>query len=280
MDNNIVDNNIQEDRIIFCVKCGAEMKMSSRYCMKCGALNYDHPLNASMREYVKEDKGGSEEYISLSNGSIKPQSHKTCCVVTLFLSFFLPVVFTILLLVFKAENIVSLLFTLYMMGGITFLYTYSIECIYIKANKPWWSIYVPFYGNYVFFDITLDNGWLFLLSLVPGIGLILLLISLYKLGKLFSRSGLLTVFFPFIMIPVIGFDKNSNLSLINAMKEKEISNEGRTKSEVTYRRNRVMVTLIIFIIIGILVFLLWPYLEKFILIFIKLLRDGIEFFMN
>ena len=157
MDNNIVDNNIQEDRIIFCVKCGAEMKMSSRYCMKCGALNYDHPLNASMREYVKEDKGGSEEYISLSNGSIKPQSHKTCCVVTLFLSFFLPVVFTILLLVFKAENIVSLLFSLYMMGGITFLYTYSIECIYIKANKPWWSIYVPFYGNYVFFDITLDN---------------------------------------------------------------------------------------------------------------------------
>ena len=28
---------------IFCSRCGAEMKSSARYCMKCGNLNPDHP---------------------------------------------------------------------------------------------------------------------------------------------------------------------------------------------------------------------------------------------
>ena len=73
-----MDNNIQEDRVVFCSKCGAEMKLSSRYCMKCGNLNYDHPLNVSMRDYVKEDSAVTEEYVSLSNVDVKPQSKKTC----------------------------------------------------------------------------------------------------------------------------------------------------------------------------------------------------------
>lgn len=275
-----MDNNIQEDRIIFCSKCGAEMKMSSRYCMKCGTLNYNHPLNVSMKEYVVEDNDVKEEYMSLSNISGKPQSYKTCLIVNLFISFLLPIVFLVLTLIGNIENAGSLVVGLFIISGIVFLYSYSIQCIYIKANKPWWSIYVPFYGNYVFFDISLDNGWVFFLTFVPILGLIVTLLSFYKLGKLFSRSGWLTLFFPFIMLPVIGFDRNSNLSLINAMKEKDVTKTGRTKSEVVYRRNRFMVTLIILVISGILIYLLWPYIEKFLIIFIGLLKEGIEFFMN
>ena len=153
-----------------------------------------------------------------------------------------------------------------------------MECIYIKANKPWWSLYVPFYGNYVFFDITLDNGWLFLLIFVPILGVIVTLISFYELGKLFSKSGWLTLLFPFVMIPIIGFDKNSNLALINAIKEKETNKKGKTKSEVIYRRNRVMITIILLIVVGLLMCFLWPYIKKFIVVFVDLLKnyDSIE----
>ena len=276
-----MDNNIQEDRVIFCSKCGAEMKLSSRYCMKCGNLNYDHPLNVSMREYVKEDSGVSEEYVSLSNINVKPQSYKACFIVTLFITFLLPIVFTILSLVGNIESsTVSFLIGFYIIAGIIFLYSYAIECIYIKTNKPWWSIYVPFYGNYVFFDISLDNGWLFFLTFVPVVGVIVTLVAFYKLGKLFSRSGWLTLFFPFIMIPIMGFDKNSNLALINAIKEKETNKKGKTKSEVIYGRNRIMITIIILIIVGILIVLLWQYIEKFIDIFIDLLKEGIDYFIK
>lgn len=47
-------NNNDNNKKIFCSTCGAEMLMSSRYCMKCGTLNYDHPSNESMKKYIKK----------------------------------------------------------------------------------------------------------------------------------------------------------------------------------------------------------------------------------
>ena len=31
------------------------MNSNSRYCMKCGNLNYDHSANANMKNYIKND---------------------------------------------------------------------------------------------------------------------------------------------------------------------------------------------------------------------------------
>ena len=51
------DNN--EFKMI-CSRCGAEMKSNSRYCMKCGNLNYDHEANQGMKDYMKA--GATETY--------------------------------------------------------------------------------------------------------------------------------------------------------------------------------------------------------------------------
>ena len=52
-DNNQTNPTEQK---IFCDVCGAEMNASQRCCIKCGALNYNHPANASMRKYAPSER--------------------------------------------------------------------------------------------------------------------------------------------------------------------------------------------------------------------------------
>ena len=64
-----------DDRIIYCSRCGAEMKSSSRYCMKCGNLNYDHEANKSIRylqpkEEQKAYQVGSGNSLFQNNTSV------------------------------------------------------------------------------------------------------------------------------------------------------------------------------------------------------------------
>lgn len=36
-----------------CVRCGSEIKEEDRCCLKCGALNYNHPQNSNfIKEYA------------------------------------------------------------------------------------------------------------------------------------------------------------------------------------------------------------------------------------
>ena len=41
---------------MFCPRCGAQIDPKQRYCMKCGALNYDHPDNQKMKQYITEEE--------------------------------------------------------------------------------------------------------------------------------------------------------------------------------------------------------------------------------
>ena len=50
-DRNTISNTI------YCPICGAEMNRKARCCLKCGALNYDHPANKTMKKYSKVKKG-------------------------------------------------------------------------------------------------------------------------------------------------------------------------------------------------------------------------------
>lgn len=80
--------------------------------------------------------------------------------------------------------------------------------IFIKAGKPGWGAIIPFYNSYCLADITLGNGWLFLLLLLPGVNLILMLVMYYKLAIVFGKStvfGILTVLCPYICLPIIAF---------------------------------------------------------------------------
>ena len=44
---------------IYCQKCGAEMNSNSRYCMNCGALNYDHEANKNMQQFIPKYKNNT-----------------------------------------------------------------------------------------------------------------------------------------------------------------------------------------------------------------------------
>ena len=47
-----------------CPRCGAELNSKQRYCMKCGALNYEHPDNQKLKQYIteKELEDANQEY--------------------------------------------------------------------------------------------------------------------------------------------------------------------------------------------------------------------------
>lgn len=41
---------------LICPRCGEPMKTDARCCLKCGALNYEHPDNSYMKSHISEDK--------------------------------------------------------------------------------------------------------------------------------------------------------------------------------------------------------------------------------
>ena len=80
--------------------------------------------------------------------------------------------------------------------------------IFVKAGKPGWAIFIPFYGNYCQFDITFGNGWLFFLLFVPIVNFIVIIMMYFKLAKVFGKGvgfGFGLLFLPFFFLPVLGF---------------------------------------------------------------------------
>lgn len=80
--------------------------------------------------------------------------------------------------------------------------------VYTKAGQPGWASIIPFYCNYVLFDIAMGNGILFLLLFVPVVNFVMLLIVTIKLGAAFGKGGGFIagmIFLPYIFIPMLGF---------------------------------------------------------------------------
>ena len=72
LNNNKDDKIINSSDYIYCYKCGEPMKPNARCCMKCGALNYDHPDNSYMKNYIsvkREYKKTREEFEESKNNS-------------------------------------------------------------------------------------------------------------------------------------------------------------------------------------------------------------------
>ena len=80
--------------------------------------------------------------------------------------------------------------------------------IFVKAGKPGWGAIVPFYNLYCLFDMSFGNGWLFLLTLVPCVNVVMQIIMWVKLAKAFDKSGGFAVgliFLPYVFLPILGF---------------------------------------------------------------------------
>ena len=99
-----------DELITYCSRCGAEMKKSARYCLKCGNLNYDHPDNEKYKKFEKHSgsmfyRVGSKKSIEkVENGSLalgsKMGGKNLCFWVNMF-AFLLVMVITIIIAVVK-----------------------------------------------------------------------------------------------------------------------------------------------------------------------------------
>lgn len=263
---------------ITCGRCGSEMKKDARYCMKCGNLNYAHQDNAFMKQYAINDiKQGN--YISgmetaKNNGLEVPKEivnrPYTACLITNIILYLIPVLLIIILLLLVKDQVTINalgIFIFIFVYAILFVESYGYQRVLIKAGQPWWSYFVPIYNFYVFFKVTFGNGWIFLVNFIPIVGFIFDFVAFYKLGKRFYKSGWLTLFFPFIMIPLIGFDSSSEYTFndSNSLKNSsaaKVDSKGRTDAERSYRAKKIVFTIIVLIGFGITIWLGWDYVIK------------------
>lgn len=78
-----------------------------------------------------------------------------------------------------------------------------------KAGEPGWIAIIPFYGNYMYYDITWDNGLFFLLSYIPGVSYAADIITKVKLSARFDKDSWFTlglVLFEPVFLAILGFD--------------------------------------------------------------------------
>ena len=276
--------------IIFCAKCGGEMKKTARYCMKCGNLNYAHPDNESMKQYAWQSiKQGhfisganidKDEPLTMGANSVSNHNPFKPCLITNIIIFVLLTIVFLIPVLLTGEGLGYAIFVLLFMGYM-FLLSYSSQCILIKGGQPWWSAFVPIYGSYTSFAVSMGNGWFFLLGLIPIVNIIVGFLSLFMLGKRFYKSGLLTMLFPFVMIPVIGLDKESEMSIFvknDSLPDNTVDKKGRTQSERIYRRNKFMITTIIIVLVSVALYLGWPYLQPLLDKVIEFVKEQLEFY--
>lgn len=214
------------NEIIYCPRCGAEMKASSRYCMKCGCLNYDHPENANMRQYIGNNN--TESYVvgsgqsilgNVSNGAVTQgiannTGNKLLC---FCLNYFIYLFFvggclllTLISVNFDVMKVLDSIFPYFaVIFSIVFFYCYSMQLIYMKANQRWWSSFVPIYSQMKLSEIVFNNELLGLCTFIPLVGSIFALVMNYKLAEKFGYNGWLMLFFPEIIIPLIAFGSSS-----------------------------------------------------------------------
>lgn len=80
--------------------------------------------------------------------------------------------------------------------------------LFSKAGEPGWASIVPIYNLYVLFKIAFGSGWLFLLTLVPFVNIVIVIMLYFKLAKAFGKGigfGFGLLFLSPIFFPILAF---------------------------------------------------------------------------
>jgi hypothetical protein len=212
--------NQENQEKIVCPRCGSQVSINSRCCLQCGWLNPNDPANQQVNEFIERNKEpayqvGSLQNIAYKDGQVtksigsKTGNRKVCFLINYLLYIFVIVLSFLIIFgnsyldfsVIKNSTFPYIAF----ITSIIFLYVYSMELVFIKANKKWWYSLVPFYNLFVLCEIVFKKKWLGIILLIPVIGQLFFIVVLYKLATKFKYSGLLTILFPIIYIPLMGF---------------------------------------------------------------------------
>lgn len=282
-----VSNSVE---MINCARCGAAMRKDARYCMKCGNLNYANQENNSMKQTVinnikyKDYTGGLET--AMNNGIDVPDEvvsypYKSCLVTNIII--FLFPLLSALAGAYMFETLsVELGIVLVLSTLISFFFAYAYQRMLIKAGENWWSVFVPLYNVYVYYKIALGSGWYFLLTIVPIVGIVVSLVAAYKLAKKFNKSGLLMIFFPYIMIPIIGYNKmvyyrnDKDVSLKKYSTNVTLDGSKRTEAEKKYRAKKFVLSIFVFIFCLVVAY----FIKDYIVLLYKYILKELEFLKN
>lgn len=208
---------MKQEEFIYCEKCGSKMRADQRCCIKCGHINFLNRDNDTMGKYAEvarkeesESLLSNNRFISGGNSSniffADHAGNRTICLIINFIIYFVSLYFlysyraSLLNLNLPIDNNCKLVLSFLL---ITYLWTFilSVQFLYMKANKKWYAPFIPIYNLYEWFNITMGNGWYFLLMLVPGVNLVFLLISFYNMGVRFKTNKFLsTLFMPFVCV--------------------------------------------------------------------------------
>ncbi len=169
---------------MMCPRCGTEMKINSRYCMKCGYLNYNHPENVALKPYM----GKLQETTNFVNGNVQMKQffgarkaheirfgsktgNKKICYFLNVLLYIICMVLAFLAVYRNYEFLIDLLYSSlpFWFLGITviFIYLYAIELIFMKMNEKWWNAFIPIYNVFVLSYRGLGSYWYGLIGLLP-----------------------------------------------------------------------------------------------------------------
>ena len=60
--------------------------------------------------------------------------------------------------------------------------------VFQKAGIAGWKSIIPIYNSYCLFKIAWGNGWIFLATIIPVVGVIVDFMAMYKLAKSFNKG--------------------------------------------------------------------------------------------
>lgn len=243
---------------MFCPRCGSEMNSNSRYCMKCGYLNPGNQANQNMQQYIPTNQVSSYQIGSgqtitqqadqVTTGIASNTGNKKICFLVNYLLYMFIIVLSFFIIIgndITSFDIIknSLFPYVAFSTSVFFLFVYSMELIFMKSNKKWWYALVPVYNLFILCDIVYKKKLLGILLLIPVVGQIFFLVTLYIMGTKFKYSGLLTMLFPIIFIPLMGFGSRLYEGVNYVGEERTL--------EKDYKRKRVFfISLMIFLVFG------------------------------
>lgn len=220
-----------------CVKCGRELDEKSRCCLFCGTINMEEENNKKLvkKALTYNDRDIDVDDFSFANNKAMYITDIVLLIMIIIFGFLMKTVFKctpeeyMYLIKLLARYIVGIVF----------------QFVYKKAYLPWYGAFIPIYDIYlifwlsygvigsserfiltiVFLDLLFLIGMFSLLLkplirnitiiIVAIINIVVLFKLIYNFSKRFKQNPVLLFLFPFIMIPIIAFNKNIKYYKVN-----------------------------------------------------------------
>ena len=204
------------NNIIFCNKCGKILDTNLPNCKYCGEVNlrYKGTRKIEINSNIKLD--------------IFTKIKQKFSTLSLILMIVINIILFITLCILNTNINTSLTNNIiaYIIIAILYFYFICFELIFLKANYPWYVIFIPLYNFYAYFELCTKKGLLCFLLIIPYIFFLIgnisyniifitfsisLLIALNKilmffLAKRFKIHELFGMLLFPIMIPLIAFN--------------------------------------------------------------------------